>query len=207
MDARDGILKAAEAVFARHGFRQTAMAMVAEQAGLTRQALYHHFASKEALFAALVDALQENALASAKAAAARGGGDLSETVYRIMLAHHKSFVASVAGSPFAAELVEEGNKRCASAVAAHARRFEKELEAAIAAQVRAGRFVLRTGVAPRDLAEMATVAAKGVKVVYAAEGELRYAQALKRMIEVVCAGAAKVPAKAMRTGKLRRTGS
>lgn len=207
MEPRDGILKAAEAVFARHGFRQTAMAMVAEQAGLTRQALYHHFASKEALFAALVDALQENALASAKAAAERGGRDAAEAVYRIMLAHHKSFMASVAGSAFAAELVEEGNKRCAAAVAAHARRFEKELEAAIAAQVRAGRFALRTGVTPRDLAEMATVAAKGVKAAYAGAGELRYAQALKRMIEVVCAGVAKAPAKALRTGKLRRTGS
>lgn len=207
MEPRDGILKAAEAVFARHGFRQTAMAMVAEHAGLTRQALYHHFASKEALFATLVDALQEEALASAKAAAARGGQDVAETVYRIMLAHHKSFVASVAGSPFAAELIDEGNKRCAQAVAAHARRFHQELEAAIAAQVRAGRFALRSGVSPRDLAEMATVAAKGVKAAYAAEGELRYAQALKRMIDVVCAGVAKAPAKTMRTGKLRRTGS
>ena len=53
MEPRDGILKAAQVVFARHGFRQTSMTMVAEEAGLSRQALYHHFASKEELFARL----------------------------------------------------------------------------------------------------------------------------------------------------------
>ena len=85
MEPRDGILRAAQIVFARHGFRQTSMAMVAEEARLTRQALYHHFESKEALFAALVDLLQEQALAAAKDAAAKGGRDAADAVAQIVI--------------------------------------------------------------------------------------------------------------------------
>lgn len=205
MDPKDGILDAAKRVFARHGFRQTTMAMVATAADLSRQALYHHFDSKEALFAALVDEIQGAALVSAQKAAVQGGRDLPEVVFRIMLAHHKSFVESVAGSPFAAELIEESSKQCGSAVAAHTRRFEKELEAAIAALVRAGRADLKPGFSPRDLTEMVCTAAKGVKIAHAADGEVRYAQALKRMVETICAGASGVSAKmSQRMGTARR---
>ncbi|MBP6013552.1 MAG: TetR/AcrR family transcriptional regulator [Alphaproteobacteria bacterium] len=205
MEPRDGILAAAQTVFARHGFRQTAMAMVAAEAGLSRQALYHHFDSKEALFAALVDQLQEVALIAAQEAAMRGGRDVADVVYKIMLAHHRSFLESVASSPFAAELIEESSKQCGSAVAAHTRRFEKELEAAISGVARAGRFDFRPGVGARDLTEMVCVAAKGVKTAYAGEGDVRYAQKLKRMIDMICAGAGSASVKAsQRMGTARR---
>ena len=205
MDPRDGILEAAKGVFARHGFRQTTVAMIATAADLSRQAVYHHFDSKEALFAALVDQLQEAALAAAQEAVAGGGRDAAHAIYRILLAHHQSFVESVAGSPFASELMEESSKLCGPAVAAHTRRFEKELEGAIAALVRAKRLSLKPGLSPRDLTETICVAAKGVKIAYAAEGGVRYAQALKRMVEVICAGAASTPAKTVqRTGTARR---
>ena len=42
-------------VFRRHGFRRSSIEQAAEAAGLTRQALYHHFDSKEALFRAVVN--------------------------------------------------------------------------------------------------------------------------------------------------------
>jgi AcrR family transcriptional regulator len=205
MEPRDGIIEAAKVVFARHGFRQTAMAMVAAEAGLSRQALYHHFDSKEALFAALVDALQETALVAAQEAAARDGRDVADVVYKIMLAHHRSFLESVSSSPFAAELIEESSRQCGAAVAVHARRFEKELEAAITSVARAGRFDLRPGVSARDLTEMVCVAAKGVKTAYAGEGDVRYAQKLKRMVDIICAGAGSASAKAsQRMGTARR---
>ena len=204
MDPKDGILKGALRVFARHGFRQTSMAMVAEEADLSRQALYHHFDSKEALFTAIVDDLQETALFAAKEAAAKGGPDAAGAIANIMLAYHKSFVGNVAGSPFAAELLEEGNRRCGPAIAAHTKRFEKLLETAIAGLARAGSLTLR-GATARELTEMISLAAKGAKVAYATEGEAAYAQALKRMIEVICAGVGAPPAKAQpRMGTVRR---
>lgn len=188
MEPRDGILKAAQVVFARHGFRQTAMAMVAEEAGLSRQALYHHFASKEALFAGLVDGLHEAALDAAKAAAAKSAASAPEAVANVMLAYHKALVSRVQGSPYAAELIEESGRLCGAAVSLFGRRFEKMLEGVIAAFVRDGRFKLRGGTTPRDVTEMVQVAAKGVKAAHAGESEAKYAQALKRMIDVICAG-------------------
>ena len=204
MDPKLVILRAAQTVFARHGFRQTAMAMVAEEARLTRQALYHHFDSKEALFAALVDLLHGEALAAAKDAAAKGGRDAADAVTQIVMAYHRSLVASVAGSPFATELVEESSRHCGAAVSAYAKCYDKILETAIAGLARAGRLTLR-GTTAHELAQMIAVAAKGVKLAYAGESEASHGQALKRMIELICAGAGAHHAKAQpRTGTVRR---
>ncbi len=180
------------------------MAMVAEEARLTRQALYHHFDSKEALFAALVDQLHESAVAAAKEAAAQGGRDAADAVTQIVAAYHTSFVESVAASPFATELVEESSRQCGAAITGHAKRFAKVLETAIAGLARAGRLTLR-GITARELTDMIAIAAKGVKVATATEGEAAHGQALKRIVELICAGAGALPAKApQRTGTVRR---
>ena len=49
-DRRVGLLDAALANFVRFGFRKTSMDDVARDAGISRQALYAHFADKEELF-------------------------------------------------------------------------------------------------------------------------------------------------------------
>lgn len=204
MEPKEAILRAAQVVFARHGFRQTSMAMVAEEARLTRQALYHHFDSKEALFAALVDLLQESAYAAAKEAAAQPSRDAADAATRILMAYHGTLIVSVAGSPYATELVEESSRQCGAAIGAHAKRFDKLLETALAGLARAGRLTLR-GVSARELAEMMTVATKGVKLAHAGKDQVTYAHALKRMIELICAGAGAMPAKtAQRMGIARR---
>ena len=52
-DARKGaILDAATGVFLRYGFKKTSMEDLARAAGLSRQGLYLHFATKEELFKA-----------------------------------------------------------------------------------------------------------------------------------------------------------
>src|SRR5271167_3927570 len=68
-EPQDRILDAAMRVFRRHGFRRSSIEQAAEEAGLTRQALYHHFSSKEALFRAVITRLYESALAAEVAAA------------------------------------------------------------------------------------------------------------------------------------------
>lgn len=188
MDPKAQIITAAAAVFTRHGFRQTAMTMVAEEARLSRQALYHHFASKEALFAALVDALHEAALAASKDVAARVTGDAPSVIFAVMRAYHQDLMSRAAASPFAAELLEESGRQCGPAVSAHARAFEKELERVVEDLVRHRRMRLVPGTSARDLVEMLQVAAKGAKAAHAGEGEAKYARTLKRMIAVICAG-------------------
>lgn len=66
------LLDAALGVFVRFGFRKTSMDEVAKAAGVSRQALYLHFATKEELFRAAVLQLFDAAHA---AATERLGGD------------------------------------------------------------------------------------------------------------------------------------
>ena len=51
---KNQILEAAIAVFARLGFQQTRMDDIAEQAGLSKGALYLYYKSKDAIIAALL---------------------------------------------------------------------------------------------------------------------------------------------------------
>jgi AcrR family transcriptional regulator len=55
---RAALLAAARQLFAEHGFAGTGREQIAERAGVTRGALYHHFSSKERLFEAVVEELE-----------------------------------------------------------------------------------------------------------------------------------------------------
>jgi AcrR family transcriptional regulator len=52
---RHELLRAASRLFLRNGFVQTSLADIAEEAGLTKGAVYSNFESKEELFLALLD--------------------------------------------------------------------------------------------------------------------------------------------------------
>ena len=58
-DPRRRILDAARVVFAEGGYRGGSLNDVAKRAGYTRAGLLHHFASKEAMFLALLDERDE----------------------------------------------------------------------------------------------------------------------------------------------------
>src|SRR5258707_390759 len=72
MRPQDRILDAALRVFRRHGFRRSSIEQAAEAAGLTRQALYHHFQSKEAPFRAVIVQLYDGANAGCRRGRAGG---------------------------------------------------------------------------------------------------------------------------------------
>src|ERR1700722_15478697 len=55
---RRALLDAARALFAEKGFAATGRDEIAERAGVTRGALYHHFASKTEVAAAVVAELE-----------------------------------------------------------------------------------------------------------------------------------------------------
>lgn len=56
---REALLTAARELFADKGYAATGRETVADRAGVTRGALYHHFANKQALFTAVVEAVEE----------------------------------------------------------------------------------------------------------------------------------------------------
>jgi AcrR family transcriptional regulator len=151
MDPKDNLLAASRRVFSRHGFRRTSMAMVAEEAGVSRQAIYHHFPSKELLFSALVDSLQSRAQDEAHAAVdAAEGQSLPTQLFRALSAYHLSLVGSVAGSAFAEELMEESVRHCSDIVSAHAERFQKFLVSIVRAASDSGMVSVTTSWSKSD---------------------------------------------------------
>ena len=56
---RGQLIEVATGLFADHGYEGTSVEAVLTAAGVSRGALYHHFAGKEALFTAVLEALSE----------------------------------------------------------------------------------------------------------------------------------------------------
>lgn len=77
----EAILDAADRLFARFGYRRTAMDDVAGEAGVAKGTLYLYFDSKAALFRAIQTRNLLLAERSCDAAEARGG-DLTERIFR-----------------------------------------------------------------------------------------------------------------------------
>jgi len=71
---RRALLSAARALFGEGGFARTGRDQIAERAGVTRGALYHHFGSKELLFRAVVEDLEREIVDKVATVAARGSG-------------------------------------------------------------------------------------------------------------------------------------
>jgi len=71
---RGALLAAARELFAEHGFAGVSREEIVERAGVTRGAMYHYFASKEALFQAVYEEVERD-LCDTLAAAAMSTGD------------------------------------------------------------------------------------------------------------------------------------
>jgi len=110
MGSSDRILSAAESILARFGFRRASMSQIAGEAGLTRQALYHHYSSKEALFRAVVEQLHELAYEAEAVAGLdqeEAGGGLADILASQIAARFRYLLECVEESPQAEELLSE----------------------------------------------------------------------------------------------------
>src|SRR5215468_9403198 len=97
MGPKARILDATMLVVRRHGFRRSSIEQVAEVAGLTRQALYHHFESKEALFRSVIERVHETAIAAEEAAiseAEQAGCGFADILVAGMTARMRALIAS-----------------------------------------------------------------------------------------------------------------
>jgi AcrR family transcriptional regulator len=163
------ILDAAMRVFRRHGFRRSSIEQAAEEAGLTRQALYHHFPSKEALFRAAIERLYEKAL-TAEAAAARaaedGGAGLSDILMAEIGARLGTLFSALEGSPHLEELFSEHLAQARDLYQTYAARFAAEVATTIARVCRARKLKLANGVTVEELARCVEMAIHGTKSAY-----------------------------------------
>jgi AcrR family transcriptional regulator len=110
MATRERILEAAMEIFAQFGFRRASMDQVAREAGLTRQAVYHHFKSKEALFRAAVEALHQGAYEAEVEAGREGeaaGRELAEVLAAQIDARFRYVIECLEETSQADELLSE----------------------------------------------------------------------------------------------------
>ena len=193
MGPRTRILDAAMLVFRRHGFRRSSIEQTAEAAGLTRQALYHHFKSKEALFRAVIERLHESALAAeiaAANAAEKAGGSLADILVASVAAKLGQLAASLEGSPHVEELFSEHLLQARDLYQKYAAAYAEQLAATIARVCRKQGLTLSPGMTPRELARCVEMAVNGTKSAYPAmQPAEAFLQDLEIMLRTLIAGA------------------
>jgi TetR/AcrR family acrAB operon transcriptional repressor len=193
MKPRDRILDAAMAVFRRHGFRRSSIEQAAEAAGLTRQALYHHFKSREALFRAVIERLHDGALAAeiaAANAAEKAGGSLADILIAGVTARLAQFIASFDGSPHIEELFSEHLLQARDLYQKYAGLYAAQGAATIERVCRKQRLVLADGMTPQRLAQCLEMAINGAKSAHPGmQPADAFVDALTTMARMLVAGA------------------
>jgi TetR/AcrR family acrAB operon transcriptional repressor len=189
MSPRDRILDAAMTVFRRHGFRRSSIEETAEAAGLTRQALYHHFKSKEALFRAVIERVHDSALADGAAAAKSAeaaGKTLADIIVAQIAARLKAFVASFDGSPHVEELFSEHLNHARDLYQHYAALHDAQVAATIERTVKRQKLALAPAMTAAKLARYVELAVTGTKSAYPsmrpADAFLRDAEAMLRTL-------------------------
>lgn len=176
-------------VFRRHGFRRSSIEEAAEAAGLTRQALYHHFKSKEALFRAVIERVHDGALADGAAAAERAeaaGKTLADIIVAQVAARLQAFVASFDGSPHIEELFSEHLNHARDLYQHYAALHDAQVAATIARVSKRQKLTLAPGMTAAKLARYVELAIHGTKSAYPsmrpADAFLRDAEAMLRTL-------------------------
>jgi len=165
MSPRERILEAAMTVFVRYGFRLTSMERVGKEAGLSRQAVYNHFETKEALFRAVVELISVGSRDAAEAAAREAeaaGASLSQALTAQLVARLRFFTGHMDGSPHAEELLAEHSRQTQDLKEADTAAFVGQLVATMARYAERGTR-LRPDTAPADLARLLILAEYGAK--------------------------------------------
>ena len=186
---REAILAAALRCFGRDGYRRTALDRVAREAGISRAAVYLHFANKEELFRALVTDLHARALAAASAAA-DAGGDLGERLTAVLLAKTARFFELLRASDHAEEFLDENHRQCGAISAAFAAKHARLLSRVIAGAAAAHEISLSApGVSAPQIAELLLDTAEGIKARNRPSLSARaYEQRLAQAVRILIAG-------------------
>jgi AcrR family transcriptional regulator len=182
---RAAILEAATGVFLRYGFKKTSMDDLARAAGLSRQGLYLHFATKEVLFKEGVLQLVATTRAASRAALAREELDVEERLLGAFEAAHGHTV----GEP-GAEHMNELMETAAQLVGPVATELEQALVVDVTRVLRSSGVAARwkeTGVSAKELAEHLHATSYGAKHCVAAHPE--YRERMRVAVRIVCRGA------------------
>jgi len=157
----EAILEAAFGQFAAYGFRRTSMEDIAKAAGMSRPALYLHFAGKEAILRALVG-LYYARLGNAVEAALAGAGTPEEVLERAFACHAAAIPDAVLRAAHGEELLDRTAALCGDIFVEGEGRLAALYADWLSREANAGR--LRLEAAPRQVAGTMLAAAKGTKI-------------------------------------------
>jgi AcrR family transcriptional regulator len=200
----ENILAAAYTCFARYGYMRVVLEQIAEQAGISRAALYLHFKNKEAIFQALARQVHERAQAAVDAAAERPG-TLDEQLEAILQAKLGQFFALVHDTPHAAEILDEKSRLCGDLTEEFRKRFLRVLRGAIVAAGERGEVDLAwADLDPGEAAELLHDAAQGLeRAGLAGTTPARHRRRLARLVAVFVQGL-RGPGRAVARARPRR---
>lgn len=181
---REAILDAATGVFLRYGFRKTSMDDVARAVGLSRQGIYLHFASKEALFEAVMLRGVELSRSASRAALARDDIDLEARLLDAFEAHQGGGIGESAATHMG-ELMETAKALVGPLVA----ELEQEFVADVARVLKSAGVAAawkEAGVSAKELAENLYAASSGVK--HVVPNAAAYRDRMRVALRIVCRG-------------------
>jgi AcrR family transcriptional regulator len=183
---RAAILDAATAVFLRYGYKKTSMDDLARAAGLSRQGLYLHFATKEALFQAGLLRLIAITRAAGRAALARSELSVEERVLEMFVAIHGQLIGQL--GEHMSELMLTAQQLVGSAV----NELDQEQAADLARLLRTSGVAAawkQGGLSAKELAEHLIAASLGIKHRVAQSGD--YRAQMQVAVQIVCRGKAR----------------
>lgn len=180
----EAILAAARRLFGAQGFAATTMDDIADGAGVAKGAVYHHFKTKEAVFAAVFDLVSRDLVAEIDRAARA-----EKDVLAAMVTGTQHYFAACAKGPTGQIILRDGPavlgwERWRAIDAQH---FGGKLPRAIAAAMKAG-LIARQPVEP--LARLLLGAVTEAAVACAGRADIaragaEYARAFKSLVEAL----------------------
>jgi AcrR family transcriptional regulator len=126
---RETILDSAIGVFGRFGFKKTSVDDLAEAAGLSKQGLYLHFASKEEIFLAAIQKYLNDGLSLAREVLATPDISLANRLEAAMDAWFGRHLATF--SPQSFDVIEAGDRLSSNRIEQYKSAFRAELTKAI----------------------------------------------------------------------------
>lgn len=161
---RAAVLDAAMHEFSAFGLRRSSMEGVAKRAGVSRQTLYAHWGSKDALFRSLVEIVHGEQQAAMREAIEAEAPSFEARVLAVLEARFVRFVELTSVSPHAAELYDLHGRLCGDVARASQEDAERLLTRMVRAAAKRGEIDLtRAGLSAARVACVLFDCAHGAK--------------------------------------------
>ncbi|KAA3605549.1 MAG: TetR/AcrR family transcriptional regulator [Planctomycetota bacterium] len=176
---KEELLEVASALFLRFGYRKTSMDDVARGAGLSRQGLYLHFRSKEALFVEALEFLMSRTNSGIQAALEDPAGSLEDRLLGAFDAYKGAFVTYGMNAVAMDELLEASQRLVGDRVTDFQASFIQRLAEEM-------RPVERKGISAESMAEVLYAVSAGLK--FRVDDRNEYRRIMRNAIRLLVLG-------------------